>query len=32
LVKNLMAEEEIGGALAGAASRDPKSFASIVKY
>jgi triosephosphate isomerase len=31
-VKNLMAEEEIDGALVGGASLDPKSFASIVKY
>jgi triosephosphate isomerase len=28
----LMSEEEIDGALAGGASLDPKSFASIVKY
>jgi triosephosphate isomerase (TIM) len=31
-VKNLMAEEEIDGALVGGASLDPKSFAAIVKY
>jgi triosephosphate isomerase len=31
-VKNLMAEEEIDGALVGGASLDPASFASIVKY
>jgi triosephosphate isomerase len=31
-VKNLMAEEEIDGALVGGASLDPKSFASIVKF
>jgi triosephosphate isomerase len=31
-VKNLMAEEEIDGALVGGASLDPQSFASIVKY
>lgn len=31
-VKNLMAQEEIDGALVGGASLDPKSFASIVKF
>jgi triosephosphate isomerase (TIM) len=31
-VKNLMAQEEIDGALVGGASLDPASFASIVKY
>jgi triosephosphate isomerase len=31
-VSNLMAEEEIDGALVGGASLDPKSFAAIVKY
>lgn len=31
-VKQLMAEEEIDGALVGGASLDPKSFASIVNY
>ena len=31
-VKNLMAEEEIDGALVGGASLDPGSFAAIVKY
>jgi triosephosphate isomerase len=31
-VKNLMAEEEIDGALVGGASLDPKSFAAIVRY
>lgn len=31
-VANLMAEEEIDGALVGGASLDPKSFAAIVKY
>jgi triosephosphate isomerase len=28
----LMAQEEIDGALVGGASLDPKSFAGIVKY
>jgi triosephosphate isomerase len=28
----LMAQEEIDGALVGGASLDPKSFAAIVKY
>lgn len=31
-VKNLMAEEEIDGALVGGASLDPASFAAIVRY
>ena len=31
-VKNLMAEEEIDGALVGGASLDPKSFATIVNF
>lgn len=31
-VKELMAQEEIDGALVGGASLDPKSFAAIVKY
>jgi len=31
-VKNLMAQEEIDGALVGGASLDAKSFASVVKY
>jgi triosephosphate isomerase (TIM) len=31
-VKNLMAEDEIDGALVGGASLDPKSFASIVGF
>jgi triosephosphate isomerase len=31
-VKNLMAEEEIDGALVGGASLDPKSFAAIVNF
>ena len=30
--KELMAQEEIDGALVGGASLDPKSFAAIVKY
>jgi triosephosphate isomerase len=31
-VSELMAQEEIDGALVGGASLDPKSFAAIVKY
>jgi triosephosphate isomerase (TIM) len=31
-VKNLMAQEEIDGALVGGASLDPSSFASIVNF
>ncbi len=31
-VKNLMAEEQIDGALVGGASLDPASFAAVVKY